>query len=78
MLQAETVPCSRPRLNHPTRCADEPCVKLCGLTAPVFHALQVVITDSSGRLHASSDIGVVNDLPLRCAVSPHAGEAVRL
>lgn len=49
-----------------------------GTDRATLHSLDMVITDGGSRLHPCGDIGIVNDLPLRCTMRPHAGETVRL
>ena len=43
-----------------------------------FHALNMVVANGGRCLHASGDIGVVNDVALRRAVRPYTSEAIRL
>ena len=49
-----------------------------GTDRATLHSLDVIVTNGSGGLHARGDISIVNDLPLRCTVSPDTGETVGL
>ena len=43
-----------------------------------LHALEMIVTNGSGRLHTSLDVCVVNDVALGGAMRPYACETVSL
>ena len=59
------------------RCAEEPWVKLSGLTRP-GPSLQTVVSDSGGDLEAGAHVGIVDDLTLGGFVTPDTGVTIGL
>jgi hypothetical protein len=49
-----------------------------GTYCSALHSLQMIVADGCGGLQTSCDIGVVNDVALFGAMSPHTGEAIGL
>ena len=72
-------PVSKPRWNHSTRCADEPCVHDFGIDPTLRLLLDPVVADRRGRVDRLLDLARVVELVAVGGIAgPHAGEAVGL
>ena len=76
--QLSTLPLSKPRRNHCTRCSDEPCVNDSGCTPPPMRCWMRSSPIADGGVERVLDVAGLEDVALLRRVPPDAGEAVGL